>query len=298
MLAPVLAPYIRDADFAARLPWHVAKRRLLDYLLVYFQEGECRFTVDDLPLSFTAGEVCLIQPGQAVELRGLTYTVTPYAHFDLFYHPLREQSFATRPGQMDLEPYAHLRQPSLGGPLPAVSTARFRPPNREWVEQWMRLVGEWRRGSPLDRQRANLDLGSLMIQLLQGDREEGLAKAGAGSKKLAWLESYLSTHLAEPIAVADMARQAGLSASRFQAVFRESYGVSPARYLLELRVKHAGELLFSTGWTLAHIAELCGFADVHHFAKTFRRLTGLSPGEHRRSGRLKIEIIRGRRDGE
>jgi len=79
-----------------------------------------------------------------------------------------------------------------------------------------------------------------------------------------------------------MASRAGLSASRFQVVFRKLYGVSPGRYLMELRVRHAGELLQDTDWTLAHIAGLCGFADVHHFAKTFKRVTGRTPGAHRR----------------
>ena len=44
-----IVPFIREGDFAVRAPWSVAARRLLDYLLVYIQEGECLFQVDGAP---------------------------------------------------------------------------------------------------------------------------------------------------------------------------------------------------------------------------------------------------------
>ena len=37
-----VVPYIREADFAIRKPWYTPPRRLLDYLLLYVQEGECQ----------------------------------------------------------------------------------------------------------------------------------------------------------------------------------------------------------------------------------------------------------------
>ena len=105
------------------------------------------------------------------------------------------------------------------------------------------------------------------------------------SKPLGWVESFLGAHLGEAVAVEQMARRARLSVARFHVVFRHEFGTTPARYLVELRVRHAGELLQTTDWTLAHIAQLCGFADVHSFAKAFKRLNGRTPGKFRRGGR-------------
>ena len=56
-----VVPYIREADFAIRKPWYTPPRRLLDYLLLYVQEGECQVTVEGEELLLGSGDFCLIQ---------------------------------------------------------------------------------------------------------------------------------------------------------------------------------------------------------------------------------------------
>lgn len=50
---------------------------------------------------------------------------------------------------------------------------------------------------------------------------------------------------------------------------------------LRLRIEHARELLRTTDLPQRDIAQYCGFADVHHFSKAFKRLTRLPPGAYR-----------------
>jgi len=113
LVKPPFCPFIRDADFAVRPPWIVRERRLLDYLLVLTQEGECVWTIESEVWRPLVGQFCLVRPNQRVELQGRTATITPCAHFDLVFNARREDSFSTRPGQLDLEPYRHLLQPDL-----------------------------------------------------------------------------------------------------------------------------------------------------------------------------------------
>jgi AraC-like DNA-binding protein len=232
-----------------------------------------------------AGDFCLIQPGERVILRGLTGTVTPYAHFDLAYNPRRAESFATRPGQINLTAYRELQQPRLdtfGGSVPA----KFRPASAEnFISRWLRLIRLWGQGGQLEQLEAENLLGGLMLELIRNSRPE-LDPSSQPVAGLGWIPSYLSTHLADTVSVGDMAERARLSPSRFQVVFREAFGTTPGRYFSEMRVRHAAELLQTTDWTLAHIAELCGFADVHHFAKAFKRLMARTPGQYRREKQL------------
>ena len=286
-MPPVFAPFIRDADFAVRRSWSVPERRLLDYLLVYVEEGECRFTVEGHTYELARGDFCLVQPGERVRLEGFSATVTPYAHFDLAYNPRREESFATRPGQMNLEAHAELLQPRLRdlGPAYAVDApARFRVEiipslGTDFAPRWLRVVRLWNAGGDLARVRADNLLGALILELTQALSQ---AEPARGDSSLSWIPSYLSTRLADSVTVDEMAGRAGLSPSRFHHVFRAAFGVTPGRYLWELRARHAAELLETTAWTQAHIAGLCGYADVHHFARAFKRLRGVTPGEHRR----------------
>lgn len=280
----VFAPYIRDADLAGRAPWLVRERRLLDYLLIFIQQGECRFTVDGEVLHLESANFCLIQPGQSIELRGLTHTVTPYAHFDIFHNARRSESFATRPGQLNLASYRDLLQPALNELDGILIPPQFGPPSPEFGDDWLHIVKLWSSGDSFARVEASQRLGVVLLQLLKYfvQRPNSLSTPALTRRDFGWMPSFLSTHLSERISVADMAERALLSPSRFHAVFQQEFGVAPGRYLLEMRVRHAAELLSSTDWTLAHIASLCGFADVHHFARTFKRLTGNTPGSHRR----------------
>lgn len=282
-------PYIRESDYAVRSPWYFPERRLLDYLLVYFQEGHCRFEVDGETYDFFPGEFCLAQPNSVKTMRGLTPTVTPFAHLDLFYHPLRAQSFPTRAGQTDLRQYEHLLQPRLNDLHGVHVPVRLKPKQPDRMAGLMlRMIECWRDPSPLQRMKAQTVAAELMIDVLEDHHVRSEQPFATNAPALQWFPSYLSLHLAEPITVQDMARRANLSVSRFRAVFKQQFGMPPHRYLLELRIRHAKELLRNTGYSAERIAEYCGFADVHHFSKAFKQAVRVSPGIFRKQPRVSV----------
>lgn len=82
--------------------------------------------------------------------------------------------------------------------------------------------------------------------------------------------------------IADLARFSGISHSQFVRRFRAVLGMSPKNYLQRIRVRKSCRLLEETQFTVANIAQLCGFYDHSHFSHAFRTQTGLSPGEYRK----------------
>ena len=82
-----IVPYVRDASFPVRSAWYTAPRRLLDYLVMYVQEGEMIACVKGRGHRFRAGDFCLIQPGELHTLEGPAHTITPYVHLDVFLQP-------------------------------------------------------------------------------------------------------------------------------------------------------------------------------------------------------------------
>ena len=214
-------------------------------------------------------------------LEGLGNTVTPFAHFDLFYNPEREKSFPTRAGQTVLTPYLNLLQPRLNDLLGVEIPCRLhlRYPT-EFRDTFLQVVEHWQYRDPVMQLRAQAGMTQLSIQLL----EEYLADRPIQSisqQTLNWIASYFSLHLDQEIHVEDMASRANLSPSRFKAVFKEQYGVTPHQYLLDMRISHARDLLRNTDLSQEQIAAYCGFADVHHFSKSFRKKSGLPPGRYR-----------------
>jgi AraC-like DNA-binding protein len=277
-----IVPYIRESDFAVRRPWQYAERRLLDYLFIYIQEGVLRVQVDGRSYLFESGQFCFVQPGSIVALEGETDTITPYAHMDLFYRPERANSFPTKPGQIDLSAYRHLMQSTINALYGLEIPVRIEVPQpKKLSEATIRMVELWQQNDPLMKLKAHLSAHEIVLALLEAYmRSEGNQRVGADPLK--WVVAYFSAHLNEPLSIQRMADRANLSVSRFSALFKQRYSVSPHRYLLRMRVDHAKELLENTAFSQEEIASYCGFSDVHHFSKAFRKCCGTPPGDWRK----------------
>lgn len=279
-----IVPFIRQSEFAPRKPWRIPKRRLLDYLFIYVQEGKCRFQVDEEDYLFQSGQFCLIQPGSLVELEGITNTVTPFAHFDIFYHPKREKSFPTRPGQINLANYRDLMQPELNEIYGLHVPVRLQPSHPDMLmENLYQIVELWQQHNPMMQVKAQYLAMEMVISILE-DCFQVKENSLSLSNPFNWITSYFSLHLNDPLSIEDMAQVANLSVSRFSALFKQRYGLSPHQYLLNMRINHARELLEGTALSQQEISLYCGFADVHHFSKTFKKKTGQTPGEWRIRG--------------
>lgn len=66
----------------------------------------------------------------------------------------------------------------------------------------------------------------------------------------------------------------------FRKLFKEEYGVSPKKYVIELRIHYAADLISSGYYSLKEISDLCGYNDYKHFSTEFKRLMGVSPFEY------------------
>jgi len=82
-----------------------------------------------------------------------------------------------------------------------------------------------------------------------------------------------------------LARVSGVSAAHFARSFKQAFGVPPHRYLLTRRVERATALLRDTDLSITEIAFSTGWASLGTFGRTFRDVTGESPGAVRRRER-------------
>lgn len=78
--------------------------------------------------------------------------------------------------------------------------------------------------------------------------------------------------------------EVGISTSHLTRLFKESYGISPIRYIVKLRVAKAAELLEWSDTSILEIAYATGFKTLSNFYKSFKEQTGYTPNEYRRDG--------------
>jgi AraC-like DNA-binding protein len=108
-------------------------------------------------------------------------------------------------------------------------------------------------------------------------------RGGLTARNKRLLKTYIEEHLDGTLKNADFAILAGLSESRFCRAFKDSFGDSPHRYILRLRIERARRLLLTTNLSLSRIGIDCGLSDQAHFCRLFRKFQGESPGEFRRA---------------
>jgi transcriptional regulator GlxA family with amidase domain len=75
-----------------------------------------------------------------------------------------------------------------------------------------------------------------------------------------------------------LARVSGVSEAHFARSFKEAFGVPPHRYLLTRRIERATALLRGTDRSITEIAFETGWKSLGSFGRTFRDVTGESPG--------------------
>lgn len=97
---------------------------------------------------------------------------------------------------------------------------------------------------------------------------------------------YLAEHLTEgKVSNDQLAALCGISCVYFRKLFVKVYGMPPAQYLTRLRIQRAQGLLIGDAGSVGDIAVACGFANIYHFSRVFKSVTGLTPTEYARSAK-------------
>ena len=82
------------------------------------------------------------------------------------------------------------------------------------------------------------------------------------------------------ITVQQVAERLNINRSYLSEVFRERMGVSPQKYLIQLRLEKAAELLTVYGESPSTAGISVGYPDLYHFSKIFKQHFGVSPRKY------------------
>jgi AraC-like DNA-binding protein len=113
--------------------------------------------------------------------------------------------------------------------------------------------------------------------------EPYVARGGLARRQMQRATEILAANLDGRVCLSQVARECQLSVSHFVRAFKQSFGQTPYRWLMERRIEAAKDLLLNSRLTQADIALRCGFADQACFIRSFRCQVNATPGEWRRS---------------
>lgn len=108
-------------------------------------------------------------------------------------------------------------------------------------------------------------------------------KADASQARLKLMISYIQTHYPEDITLQMIASSANISQSECIRCFNDSMATTPINYVIGYRLSQAMIMLQSTDLSISEIGLECGFGTPSYFAKIFKRETGLTPSQFKKS---------------
>lgn len=99
------------------------------------------------------------------------------------------------------------------------------------------------------------------------------------------VKDFVDSHFESPISLAAAAHAAGLEQKYFSTFFHTKAGIRFRDWLAYIRVSKAIEMMKDQNYTITQIALSVGFQDLRTFERAFKKCTGLTPQELKRSVR-------------
>ncbi len=104
------------------------------------------------------------------------------------------------------------------------------------------------------------------------------------------VKEILREDMKKNISLEDLEKDLGISKFHISRSFKQTEGISITAYLKQVRVEKAQQLLINQPWSIATIAQECGFHDASHLNRYFKALIGMTPTDFREQFKKRIDI--------
>lgn len=254
----ITSPHVPYQVYEDGAPYQWAKgRKLHDYSFVYLTQGSGIFRIQRArPLIVKAGDILVIHPGVWHD-----YAPDPETGWKEYWVMFNGAQAKGLIAQLKLPcraPLVHYGEDQHLHYLftQMLETASELPPSADLIHTGLML------------HMAALIQSRLQFQREQGTREESfvlqakqrLAKAGG-----------------QPVDMPALAHEVGVSYPHFRRIFKQSTGLPPQQYLINLRMNQAKQLMEEKALKLSEVARRVGFDDPYYFSRLFKQKTGVSP---------------------
>lgn len=254
-------------------PWHWHN----DVEFFFMQQGAIEYCVPGATVQFGEGEAGFVNAGVMHQTRALCVPCLQEEHIFL-------PSFLTGGASSRIDSLYIFPLTSASG----LSIVKFDAGSEECgkavqlMKSALSLADEKKFGYEAEIRSL---MTSLWLLALKFCRAHNLMekKESIDTKRIGQMARFIDLNFAQHLTVSHIAEAANIGERECCRCFSRQLGTSPLDYLLDVRVGKAREFLSTSDDSVELIGERCGFSSGGYFSKVFKKRTGLSPREFRKS---------------
>jgi len=250
-----------SAGFEKCLPKKFTGPRIRPYHMIHFiSEGEGILQINQNEFKFAAGDIFFI-PAEKISYYQASEK-NPCTYFWINFLGIQSENYLRKFISATQEKYI----------LHSADVEKF----TKIIEEILNLQGE---PTYLYLMGNSLLLRILSYLINEINFSEKIEKTSPADD----LKFFLDMHYAEKFQLSDVAKKLGFHQNYLTRIFAEKFSITPKKYLIDLKLKKACNLLISTNLPINLISTALGFDDALAFSKKFSEVYKISPKNYRQS---------------
>ena len=104
------------------------------------------------------------------------------------------------------------------------------------------------------------------------------------------IHTYIEQHYMDDLSISSLSKQFFISSSYLNKIFKKTYGVTINKYLTDIRMNKALELIkANNNLTMMKISQLVGYSDFYYFSRVFKKTFNVAPSYYDKSNNIEID---------
>lgn len=258
--------------FSATYPLFKKVRTVKDYEIDLELGNERLVFIDDIPHAIRRGNICIRKPGQTVYGQGNPAIITQSSI-------LLTVDFS---GEQSGEHYSR----NIEGPIQKTWDSTLLDqlngviiPHAE--NTFIPIYTELLSLAFTDRKAAEMLVMELLYRLNAEVCRQNYIKNKPTETHCSKVLNYIKNNLEQDITLESLAQLVHLDKNYLVRLFKETYGQTPIKTLIDMRMERACDLITNTNMAITHIAAACGYTSASYFTAEYKKHFGITPLKQR-----------------
>ncbi|HEX9060967.1 MAG TPA: AraC family transcriptional regulator [Clostridia bacterium] len=247
--------------------------------MLYVKKGQAVFEISGQPVNIGPNDIVIIKPNQPHKLSIKSESGCEFIVLSFGFVSQKNSEFS----EVSLEDFLNFVNSKENGAFIALKVSQ----KNEIITLLNRILKEMVNneiGSDFLNRLMVLELFVFISRALKMEWENSIKFKSPKLKELIQISvNFINNNYERDISLGDIARFVFLSPSYFTRAFKDEMGLSPINYLLKVRVERAKELLGETDTKISNIALSVGFSNQQRFNEIFKKYSGITPLQYRKS---------------